>query len=1329
MFLRLYVSFRIVAECNFLAQAHSIAVYRGHDDVIDSVVVLFRHAAVSVLQYDAQANQMKTVFQHCCAAELELKASSSFVPRFCRVQGNVLATQFTSSTLSLIQLGAEVSSFTVPVKRWVSHSSGVGLASLDDACFLPTKAGSISLAVLGKTEPHAWIGRTSTISGNCSAVRMLSVDFSTKSVSVNWSFESLPSGAVDLVPLPAPRGGLVVVSPDTVSFCEEFSSSVTFGVNRSASTTVHFLRSQDGVGEIDLIGSRQMALTDGLIIFATTQKNEGEIYACHLVRQDGTFSSVSALVWERLSVASTTVPSSLSLSVNRDKLLITSALGDSLLFRISGTEILLPMSVFSSAAEEAQLAELESAASTAASPSTEEFGDLVRMYQDEVHKGKIAVSIELGLLDELDGTGPIVAVSCAKNQDGMMISTKSGAVASVYSEIPTESIFEIALKKMVSVFSFSLKSIGPFRHRLAMASSAQFMLIDCSNGLKEIARTGAISGILEIVPMLTEDGHLYLITSEGIVTVTVHVTTSSSTDLLCANILEEFQSVPVHQAFTVKNAAAAFVGCCYESGRIEILGLSASTPAIDQRYEIILNSVKIESFSLSISPTMSDCFACVSDSTGSIFIYRNGDAIFKTSHASLCKPVLINENDNNDDVEGITASLSVTDASKRPLEVNPSTALFASKVKIVQAKLVWLEQQQSADSNSSPLLILLVEGRPALIYTQFGLDRFSLVPFDIPVCLGPLETTPVVTETTISGHHGVWISMSISSSVFLTRNIRGQLFLHPVGIGAISLSSGFTSEFIIESATLVLESQNLGVLMRIFKFENGIDLFSKFPQHRSVLDDSMNRNGNDSEEMEKKSARKCGMLLARSVAGTAVNIVSEEPDPGLIVALPPPNQEMADDMIMMMHQNHQQQQYQEDGMSTPPPPSAVVVPPGGSNSDSSSLVLTTCPMPPNRQKHEIRIYSSSTLTTSTSMSNNSFETVSAIIACQPNEMVTGMTWADSILGLGSDVLIIGTTLLLGEESPAQGRLVVIRVDYAPGLAATAVSSSGDESSSVTGGKVLYDSVKRSAITVVKDWKGCLAVGLGHRLMMYQWDSVAGRLRGVGMIDLGLQISSFTFFKSFIVASDILRGVYLLRYKEDPVMDMQGRVVSMAASVQQIAKSASIKSFSVTLVDTIRMGGSVGIVSIDVFGNLDLEVFSPVHFGQFLRQSVPFKLPAGSVATAQVGGSARKSIVIGTASGSLCQLIPVSEAEHHMAQTLNGLMIALLPQLGGVNPRLFHVGVGREAAPNVAQSIESVDLLVHFLYLATPLQAEIASRMKQPIEVLMRAVSTWIRPVF
>ena len=1232
---------------------------------MDSIVVVFRHATISVLQYDASVNQMKTVGQHCCAGEVELlKASSSCVgSRISRVEGNVLATQFTASSFTLIQLGSEISSFTVPVKL----SCAIRLASIDDACFLPTKpGGSISLAVLGKTRPHAWVGRASTISTTCSAVRMLSVDFFAKSVSVNWSFESLPTGAHSLVPLPPPRGGIVVVSADTVSFCEEFSSSVTFPVNRAAeiflsceekSSGVHFLtppgseKSDDPI--VDLAGSRQAALTDDLVIFTTSSE---KVFACHLVRQDGTFSSVSALVWEELNLLMSQEEqkngpaAALCMSANRDKLLIASAENSTKLYQISWREILLPISVFASSAEESQLAALEES-STA--DEGEEFEALVRMYQEEVHKGKIARSVELGLVDEMNGFGAIVFVE--QQEEGIMLASKSGHIMMLWDEIPFESVFELSLKKMNdSLFSFSWR----FVDYLALSNASQFLLVDCSNGLKEVARTN-ITNILEIVPMVTLDGHLYLLTGEGIVSV--------SLPDLSLNILEEFDANSAVFSDRRDESGTLFVGV-YSSSAVEIFKLSSSSPSIESRFEINLNNNTLLSLSLSVANDDA-CFACIT-AGASLYMYRNAELVFVTRHASLCKPVLSNQLLQEDAEE---ASLSITDASRRPLEANQNLGMFAEKIKLNFAKLVY------ADSDH-PVLILLVEGRPPLVYQQFGknkLDyRFSLVPLDMPHFFTTGART-CVRETSISNLQGVWISLSLNTSVFLSKTNRGQLFLHPIGISASCISQ-FDSPF-ARAAAVVLDSNSTNSTtsnLKIFKFINGTDLSSQFP----AIVHSLPGEGH-------------GAMTAESVAGIAVDFVTleEEEDETISSAAPM----ISNEEFEMMDEN-------------------IIMPPDLGSSVEANKVVVACPMPPSRQKHQVRIYS-----------NKMFETVSSIIQCQNNEMVTGMTWAESILGLGSDVLIIGTTLLLGEETPAQGRLVVVRVDYAPGLVAPDVSSSVE--SSVVGGKVLYDSVKRAAITTVKDWKGCLAVGLGHRLMMYQWDGIAGRLRGVGMIDLGLQISSIAFFKSFIVASDILRGVFLLRYKEDPVMDLQGRIVSMAASIQQIAKSAPLQSLSVALVETIRLEGSVGIVSIDVMGNIDLETFSPVHFGQFLRQSLPFQLPAKSVAVAQVGTS-RKSLVIGTASGSLCQLIPVSESEHHMAQTLNGLMIALLPQLGGVNPRLFHIGVGRESPPNVPQTVESVDLLLSFLYLSTPLQAEIASRMKQPIDVLMRAVAKWVRPV-
>ena len=233
-----------------------------------------------------------------------------------------------------------------------------------------------------------------------------------------------------------------------------------------------------------------------------------------------------------------------------------------------------------------------------------------------------------------------------------------------------------------------------------------------------------------------------------------------------------------------------------------------------------------------------------------------------------------------------------------------------------------------------------------------------------------------------------------------------------------------------------------------------------------------------------------------------------------------------------------------------------------------------------------------------------------------------------------------------------------------------------------------------------------------------------------MIDLGLQITSVSFFKNFILAGDILRGVYLLRYKEDPVMDAHMNVISMAASIQQLAKSFPFQDFSAVKVETLRNAGSVGIVSLDVFGNIDLELFSPVHFGPYLRHAVPFHVPSKTLAVVPIRSSPQdKALLLGSANGSLSHLVPVTESEHHLASSLVGLMVSLLPQPGGVNPKLHHVGVGREHLPNSLQAIESVDCLTHFLYLATPLQAEIANRMKQPIDLLVRIVARWLMPIF
>ena len=1241
---------RFVSDCNLFSQIHSIARIAGDSETPDSVVVVFRHAIVSILQFDESANQFKTVVQTCYGSEIESKPSSSFVAQLCRVRGNTIVTQLTPLSLTFIQLGTESTSFTIPVKL----TEKLSLASVDDVQFV----SDCTLAVLGKASTHAWVGRTATIGTRASVVRLVSLDFLRRSISVNWSFESLPTEAFSLIALPAPKGGLLVVSPDTVSYCEDFSSSTTMPVNAAGmelvNRQVHFLKDQI---EIRLDGSHSVVVSEELVLFACADKS---VLACHLVRNKGVFASVSEIVWDVLAVAKSTVPSTLCLAADKTELFIGSRTGDSLLFQISSAEILLPISVFATTNEESKLIELEG------SVESPEMRALIQMYQQEVHDGKIAHSLELGLADELAGFGGVLAVQPGGEDDPLIVSTASGHLVLMSREIPIETVFELGLKSMDFVFNFSHNN----KHFLVIGGGGKVLLIDCGNGLKEIARF-QLDGVVDVVRRVTDDGHVLLIAETGLYSIDTTTTGKPAKRVI------EFTDPSVLSKSTVRGDTV-WIASKSDTG-VKLDRLDPATGIVVEKESFTVTpffpqemNVTIRSLFVSISPSGAVATTIV-DSQNSLYIYANSDLIFFNRYLSLCKPVLTNEDLAAPAESEMAACLSVTDPTRRPLEVHAAVAAFAQKIVVSEASLVWLTQE-----TENPTLIVLIENRPVLVYATTSASplRFNLATFDSPDLFIPSESSKSgsVVSITTSAVSGIIVKTASSASLLVTGNDRGQLFAHPFGFG-LSGVSPFSSEFVADA----IVSLDVSSKLRIFKIKSGVNLLTPLVTRVVELPAGVRSYG-----------------TCMSPAGLAVTAVTEETDPGLLVPVDP------------MEGDEQQQQ--PDGAMMDGEEPALV---------PQQTVVINCPVPCVRQKHSISVFSNNLV------GDQIFSTVTAIIDLQPNEMVTGLTWATSVLGLGPDVLVIGTTLLLGEETPAQGRLVVVRVDFAPNATPSAVTL--PEGESIVGGKVLYDSVKRSAITVVKEWKGCVAVSLAHRLMMYQWDGIAGRLRGVGMIDLALQTTSLSFFKNFILAGDIIRGIFLLRYKEDPVMDAHGVITSMAASIQLLAKTMPLQEFSAINVETVRVDGAVGIVSLDAFANLELEIFSPVHFGQYLRHSVPFHLPSPSVAVAPVGHDT-KSLVIGTGCGSICQLVPVREAEHHLASSLAGLMIALLPQIGGVNPRLHHVGVGREPIPNAVQAIESVDLLLQFLYLSTPLQAEIASRMKQPIDALMQAVARWVRHV-
>ena len=1106
---------------------------------MDQVVILSRHSMVSILQYDSGTNGFKTTGQTCYDVE---SASMAFRSPFFRVLGQFVVVQLTPDTLTFISLESSYSEniyFSVPINL----GGPLKLASIDDVQFVSSiTSKALVVAILGKSVSHSWIGRSSTIGPNCSTVGVFSVDFQEKRVLLNWTFDDLPTEAFALAALPAPRGGLLVVASESVSYLEDFGSSRVFDSD-------------------SLDGSQVCCVSDNLVLFANV---DGHTHLAHLVRQPGTFASVTDIVWTRdLPMPAGMKPTSMCFYSNM--VFAGSRLSSSFLFRVSHTEVLLPISLF-------QALDTEEAKLDAYGAS-----DLVDMYREEIHRMKISSSIELGLVDELEMHGQITSLT---GGDGLVVATtSSGSRVSLHSELPAELLAELSGFKGYStgVCNFSF----PTASYLVLFGEAGILLINATVGLKESYRIPIKEEEVLLVALTTDDDHMYIVTEKNLFTLPFGK----------PELLHVFEFPSASRKISSAKSWLARI----EDGTHAVLYDMTSSDAVARiESDVELCCIHVSSTGL----------VTLGDMHGSISVHQGESLLFRSQYISVAPAIL-----SSALAPELQASLSISDPASRPTELDPSVALFAKNILILSAKFCF-----------NDTIVLSIEGRPVLVYK-------SLNGVEGPYRLNTMDRPYLVSAPPSSGDSQL-IPVNPETSLFLVAGDRGEVSAEVFKDRDTKCIATFSSSF---ASTGIVSVSKSGVL-RLFK---------------------------------------TSALVVRDEPGESVGFMSAwSAVSGLAVA------------------EAQTELHVPDSMEA-------------EEEDEEKEKLRQQAMFGKRQKFIVSVIAPT-------------GEIRAAIPLQPFEMVTDLAWANTVLGLGPDVLAIGTTFSLGEEQAAQGRILLVRVHP------------------IAEANIIYDSQKGAAVTILKSWKGCLVAALGHRFMFYQWDASAGRLRGCAMYDMALQVTSVAFSRSFILAGDILRGVHLLRYKEDPVLDFQtGVATSMAASISFLAKSLPApEGHTVVNVGTVRLGNTVGFVAIDKYHNLDLHVFAPLHYGQFLRPSVPFALGFATTAvlpTAFESGSS--SLLIGSASGSLAQLVPVTETDHHLASSLSGLMVALLPNTGGLNPRLHHVPLATHSARQIGavQAVESVDHLLNFLYLSTPLQAEIAARMKLPIETLTQSVASWLVP--
>ncbi|KAI3817931.1 hypothetical protein L1987_11731 [Smallanthus sonchifolius] len=297
------------------------------------------------------------------------------------------------------------------------------------------------------------------------------------------------------------------------------------------------------------------------------------------------------------------------------------------------------------------------------------------------------------------------------------------------------------------------------------------------------------------------------------------------------------------------------------------------------------------------------------------------------------------------------------------------------------------------------------------------------------------------------------------------------------------------------------------------------------------------------------------------------------------------------------------------------------------------------------------------------------------------------------------LLAIGTAYVQGEDVAARGRVLLFSVE----------SSTENSQAKVT---EVYSKEMKGAISALASIQGYLLVASGPKVILHKW--TGSELNGVAFYDAPpLYVVSLNIVKNFILIGDIHKSIYFLNWKEN------------GSQLTLLAKDfGSLDCFATEfLID----GSTLSLMVSDDQKNVQIFYYAPkvseswkgqkllsraefhvgAHVTKFLRlQMLPASNgPPGSDKTN------RFALVFGTLDGSIGCIAPLDELTFRRLQSLQKKLVDAVPHVAGLNPRSFRQfhsnGKAHRPGPD---SIVDCELLSHYDMLPFENQHEIANQI-------------------
>ncbi|KAJ6376183.1 hypothetical protein OIU77_001031 [Salix suchowensis] len=260
------------------------------------------------------------------------------------------------------------------------------------------------------------------------------------------------------------------------------------------------------------------------------------------------------------------------------------------------------------------------------------------------------------------------------------------------------------------------------------------------------------------------------------------------------------------------------------------------------------------------------------------------------------------------------------------------------------------------------------------------------------------------------------------------------------------------------------------------------------------------------------------------------------------------------------------------------------------------------------------------------------------------------------------LLAVGTAYVQGEDVAGRGRILLFSVVKNPENSQILVSE-------------VYSKELKGAISALASLQGHLLIASGPKIILHKWTGT--ELTGVAFSDAPpLYVVSLNIVKNFILLGDIHKSIYFLSWKE------QGAQLSLLAK-----DFGSLDCFSTEfLID----GSTLSLVVSDEQKNVQIFYYAPkmseswkgqkllsraeFHVGALVTKFMRLQMLSPSLdrsGAAPVSDKTNRfALLFATLDGSIGCIAPLDELTFRRLQSLQKKLVDAVPHVAGLNPKSF-----------------------------------------------------------